>query len=171
MVEGREPLYGHFDGGYWIDTGRPSLYLAANRHVLEGRVDWEPRGTRAEDLLWEGERVRREGVATIQPAALGDDVELSQGAQLFGRTVVGDRVRVAAGAQLEGCVLFDDVTIGADAEVIGSIVCAGATIGDGAILHDAIVGAGAQVGQGNELRGARLGGGITLPPRSLIIDG
>lgn len=170
MVREREPLYGHFDGGYWMDTGRPRLYLAANRHVMEGRVDWEPAGSRTGDLLWEGADVTREGVATIQPAVLGDGVVLEAGAQLFGRTVLGDRCRVAAGAQLEGCVLFDDVTVGSDAEVIGSIVCGDATIGEGVVLRDAIIGAGAEVGAGNVLRGARVAPGVVLPPRAILVD-
>jgi mannose-1-phosphate guanylyltransferase len=170
MVREREPLYGLFDGGYWMDTGRPNLYLAANRHVLENRVDWEPAGTRTGDLLWEGEGVRAQGVSMIQPAALGDEVEIDAGAALFGRTVIGARTRVATGAQLEGCVLFEDVTIGRDAEVINSIVCAGATIGDGVVLHNSIVGAGAEVGEENTLRGARLGAGVALPRRGLVVD-
>jgi mannose-1-phosphate guanylyltransferase len=170
MVREREPLYGHFDGGYWMDTGRPRLYLAANRHVMEGRVDWEPAGAKTGDLLWEGEGVRRDGAVMIQPAALGDDVELADGAQLFGRTVVGDRTAIAHNAQLEGSVLFSDVRIAADAEVIGSIVCAGAEIAEGAVLRNAIVGAGARVGRGNVLRNARLGAGMELPANALVVD-
>jgi mannose-1-phosphate guanylyltransferase len=170
MVREREPLYGLFDGGYWMDTGRPRLYLAANRHVLENRVDWEPAGTKAGDLYWEGEDVQAEGVSTIQPAALGDRVEIAEGASLFGRTVIGSGSRIASGAQLEGCVLFDDVTIGRDTEVIDSIVCAGATIGDGVVLHRTIVGAGVEIGEGNTLRGARIGNRLALPPRTLVID-
>jgi NDP-sugar pyrophosphorylase family protein len=171
MVREREPLFGLFDGGYWMDTGRPQFYLAANRHVMEQRVDWAPAGTQTGDALWEGEGVRAEGVSTIQPAALGDHVEIEAGAQLFGRTVIGARSKVRAGAQLEGSVLFEDVTIGRDVEVISSIVCAGATIGDGARLHNTIVGAGAQVGEGNVLRGTRLAKGLELPARSIVVDG
>lgn len=171
MVREREPLFGLFDGGYWMDTGRPRLYLSANRHVLENRIDWWPAGEQTGDFLWEGENVQREGVATIQPAALGNDTTLHPGAQLFGRTVLGDRNTIHAGAQLEGCVLFDDVTVGEESEIISSIICAGATIGRGVTVRNSIVGARTKVGHDNELRNTRLWNDIDLPRRSLVVDG
>ncbi len=170
MVRDREPIYGVFDGGYWLDTGRPRLYLAANRHVIERRVDWEPAGKLTGDLLWEGEGVQSDGATIIQPAALGDEVVIASGAQLFGRTVVGERSIVQSGSQLEGCVLFEDVTIGEESEVINSIVCAGATIEPGVVLRDSIIGAGAHIGTGNELRRTRIGPGVVLPKGSVIVD-
>lgn len=170
MVREGEQLYGHFDGGYWLDTGRPGTYLAANRHVLEGRTNWEPAGEQAEDGLWEGKGVQRDDVGVIQPAALGDGVTLQQDAQLFGRTVLGNNVTVATGAQLENCVLFDDVEIGEDSEIINSIVCAGARIGRGVVLEDAIIGARSWVQDRNELRGARLWDGVQLAPGVLRVD-
>jgi NDP-sugar pyrophosphorylase family protein len=57
LVGDREPVYGLFDGGYWRDTGRPRDYRVANRHVLEGRVDWQPAGERIDDALWAGAQV------------------------------------------------------------------------------------------------------------------
>ena len=170
MVKEREALYGLFDGSYWLDTGRPRLYLGANRHVLEGRVDWQPAGERVEDGLWEGEGCKREGVQVIHPAVLGDGVTLEEGAQMFGRTVLGDRVTVRSGAELEGAVLFDDVEIGHDAEIVNSIVCAGARIGDGAVVKDSIVGARTTVGRGNELRGTRLWNDVELADGVLVVD-
>lgn len=170
MVKEREPLYGMFDGGYWMDTGRPRPYLSANRHVMEGRVDWWPNGTLTSDGVWEGAGVRRDGSTVIQPAVLGAGTELEAGVQLYGRTVLGDRCRVRAGAELEGSVLFDDVEVGSGTEVINSIVCAGARIGDGVVLRNAIVGARADVGDRNQLRGARLWNDVNLPAGVLVVD-
>lgn len=170
MVKEREPLYGMFDGGYWLDTGRPQFFLSANRHVMEGRVDWWPAGTLTADGLWEGGGVERVGSTVIQPAVLGSATRLEHGVQLFGRTVLGDRCVVRSGAELEGCVLFDDVEIGRNSEVIDSIVCAGAKIGDDVVLRDAIVGARTVVGDRNELRGARLWNDMELPAGVLVVD-
>lgn len=170
MVKERERLYGMFDGGYWLDTGRPQFFLSANRHVMEGRVDWWPAGTLTSDGLWEGDGVERVGSTVIQPAVLGSATRLEHGVQLFGRTVLGDRCFVRSGAELEGCVLFDDVEIGRNSEVINSIVCAGAKIGDDVVLRDAIVGARTVVGDRNELRGARLWNDIELPAGVLVVD-
>jgi NDP-sugar pyrophosphorylase family protein len=170
LVDEHEPLYGVFDGGYWMDIGRPRFYIGANRHVLEGRVDWTPAGEQTEEGLWEGKNVHRGSVRLILPAALGAGVQLDDEAQLFGRTILGDRCHVEAGAQLDDCVLLSDVLIGRDAQVINSVVCSGAEIGDGAVVHNSIVGARAVVGRGNELRGARLWTDVKLPDGALIVD-
>jgi len=170
MVRERAEVYGMFQGGYWLDTGRPRAYLAANRHVLEGRVDWWPAGRQTDDGLWEGEGVRRDGVTVIHPAALGDNVNLEPGARLFGRTVLGDRVTVGPGTALENCVLHDDVSIGRDAEVVNSIICSGVRIGDRAIVRDSIVGARTTVGARNELHRTRLWNDTDLPPGVLVVD-
>jgi len=170
MVRDSEPLHGLFDGGYWLDSGRPRHYLAANRHVLEGRIDWWPAGTHTKSGLWEGADVDRGSVAVIQPAALGDRVRLHPGAKLFGRTVLGDDAVVHGGAMLENCVLFPGVEVGKDAEVVHSIVCEGARIGPGVILRDAIVGARSVVGARNELHRTRLWNDVTLPAGVLKVD-
>lgn len=170
MVRERELVFGRFDGGYWKDTGRPLDYRKANRHVLEGRVDWEPAGEQAAPGLWLGAGVKRDGVDLIQPAAIGDDTVLEEGARLFGRTVVGQRCHVARAAELDGCVLFDDVVVERGASVIDSVVCRGARIERGAVVHGAIVGHDTVVGPANEVRETRLGPGLTIPPEALLVD-
>jgi NDP-sugar pyrophosphorylase family protein len=170
MVRDREPIYGMFDGGYWLDTGRPRHYLAANRHVLENRIDWEPAGERTADGFWEGAGAKYDAVGVIHPAALGDGALVEEGAKLFGRTVLGADTLVRSGAQLDGCVLFDDVEIGHDAEIINSVICRGARIADGAVVRDSIVGAGSVVGRRNELRNTRLWNGVHVPDGVLIVE-
>jgi mannose-1-phosphate guanylyltransferase len=171
LVNDQAALYGLFDGGYWLDTGRPRHYLQANRHVLEGRVDWTPRGDLQPDGVWEGSGVKREGALIIQPAVLGDNVVIEDGAQLFGRVVLGDDVVVRSNAKLEDCVVFDGVEVDEDAEIYRSVVCAGARVGASATLEGSIVGARTVVGKRNELRGARLWNDVDLPDGVLVIDG
>lgn len=163
MVREREPLFGLFDGGYWLDTGQPAAYLAANRHVLERRVDWAPAGEQRDHELWLGQGTDVKGLGVIRPAALGDDVTIEPGAKLFGRTVLGPGTTVRSGAQLEDCVVFGGVEIGHDTQVFHSVVCEDARIGDGVVLDTSIVGAGSSVGRGNELRGQRLSRRVDLP--------
>ncbi len=170
LVDEDAALYGMFDGGYWLDTGRPRHYLDANRHVLEGRVDWWPRGALSADGAWEGERVQRDQSLVIQPAVFGDDVVIEPGAQLFGRVVLGDGVVVRANAQLEDSVVFAGAEICSDAEVFNSVVCAGATIGSQTMVERSIVGARTRVGSRNQLRGARLWSDLTIPDGALVVD-
>lgn len=170
MVGDGEPVYGMFDGGYWMDTGKPASYLAANRHVLEDRLNWEPAGQRTEAGLWEGTNVERQDVDVTHPAAIGDDAVLSAGAQLFGRTVLGNRVSVSSGAELENCVLFDDVQIGEGAVVINSVICRGARIGEGTVVSRSIIGPRSAVGSRNEIRRMRVWNDVQLPDHSVVAD-
>lgn len=170
LVRKREALYGLWDGGYWLDTGQPSSYLAANRHVLDRRIRWQPYGQRRDGGLWLGADVEVDSAGVILPAALADGVSVEPGAQLFGRTVLGPGVKVREGAQLENCVLFGDVEVGPDTVVVESIVCAGAKLAEGAIVERSIVGSRATVGHRNELRRVRLWNGVTLEAGVLVVD-
>jgi NDP-sugar pyrophosphorylase family protein len=170
LVEQQESLYGLFDGGYWLDTGRPRHYLEANRHVLEGRVDWRPRGVLQSDGVWEGEGVTREQATIIQPAVLGDGVVIEEGAQLFGRVVLGDGVSVRANAKLEDSVIFAGAEIGDDAEVFNTVVCADAVIGGGTTVERSIIGARASIGRRNVLRGTRLWNDVEVPDGAVAVD-
>ncbi len=170
MVEEQAGVYGLFDGGYWLDTGRPRHYLDANRHVLEGRVDWWPRGTLTSDGVWEGEGVHRDKATIIQPSVLGDNVVIEAGAQLFGRVVLGDGVTVRANAKLEDSVVFAGAEVGADAEVFNSVLCADAAIGDGTTVERSIIGARARIGRRNVLRGTRLWNDVEVPDGAMAVD-
>jgi NDP-sugar pyrophosphorylase family protein len=170
LVDEGAPLFGLFDGGYWLDTGRPRHYLEANRHVLEGRVDWWPRGSLTADGIWEGESVKRETVGVIQPAALGDRVIIEPGAQLFGRVVLGDDVIVRANAKLEDCVIFSGAEICGDAEVFNAVICADALIGEGTTVERSIVGARTKVGRRNLLRMTRLWNDVELADGVVAVD-
>jgi mannose-1-phosphate guanylyltransferase len=171
LVREREQIYGQFRGGYWLDTGRPHLYLEANRHVLERRLSWTPTGREIEEGLWLEPEVVCEQVDVIRPAAIGRGAVIEPGARLFGRTVIGRNVVVRHGARLEGCVLFDGAEVGADAEVVNSIVCTGAFIGAGSQLDGSIIGSGVQLGKRNVLRCTRLWPGVSIGDHALVVDG
>ncbi|HVM21635.1 MAG TPA: NDP-sugar synthase [Egibacteraceae bacterium] len=170
LVAASEPLYGLFDGGYWLDTGRPRHYLQANRHVLEGRVAWTPAGKQTCDGIWEGEGVQHETVGIIQPVVLGDGAIVEPGAQLFGRVVLGAGAIVRSHAKLEDCVVLPGAEIAGDAEVVHAIVCADAFVGEGATVDRSIVGARTRVGKRNELRGTRLWNDVILPDGVIAVD-
>jgi mannose-1-phosphate guanylyltransferase/phosphomannomutase len=170
MVREREQVFGQFRGGYWLDTGRPHLFLEANRHVLEGRLSWTPSGREVEDGLWVEPDVVSERVNVIRPAAIGRGAVIEPGARLFGRTVIGRSAIVRSGARLEGCVLFDGVDIGADAEVVDSIVCADSCVGAGTRMYHSIIGARARLGERNVLRHTRLWPDVSIGDHAMIVD-
>jgi mannose-1-phosphate guanylyltransferase len=113
---------------YWIDAGRPELYLQANIDLVSGR--------------------RRERVEAVDPAAkLGLDVVLEH-------TVIGPGAVVGDGAVVTRSVLLPGASVGAGAIVEESIVMGAA--GDGARVVRAVVGAGAIILDGESLVDARI---------------
>ena len=113
---------------YWIDAGRPDLYLRANIDLVTGR--------RAE---------------TCKP--LADDAVVHPDA-IVETSVIGSGARVGAGAAVTGSVLLPDAIVGPGAVVTDSIV-AGA-VGDGAWVVRSVLGADAMIPDGEHVHDARI---------------
>lgn len=118
-----EGLYALSLEGYWMDIGTPERYLQASWDILEGRVATrvEPTG---HGLL-------------VDPAA-----EVSDGAKLGPRAVVGPGCRIAAGAEVRGSVLLDGCSVGEDARVLDSILAAGGEVAAGALVAGTVAAEG-----------------------------
>jgi mannose-1-phosphate guanylyltransferase len=108
-------MYAVATDDYWIDAGRPELYLRANLDLVTGR--------------------RRDCVKGVHPAAkLGVDVAVED-------AVIGPGASVGAGAVVNRSVLLPGASVGAGAVVEESIVMGSA--GARARVVRAVVGAGA----------------------------
>jgi mannose-1-phosphate guanylyltransferase len=113
------PFYG-FDarGAYWADIGTPSEYRRASYDVVSGVVQiprTKPNGIATSATL--APNVRIEG-----PVHVGAAVHVGEGVSIIGPTVLGDRVRVEAGARLERAICWEGSTIGSQAELRDTIV-------------------------------------------------
>jgi mannose-1-phosphate guanylyltransferase len=108
-------MYAVATDDYWIDAGRPELYLRANLDLVSGR--------------------RRDRAEAVHPAAkLAGDVALED-------AVIGPGASVGAGAVVTRSVLLPGASVGAGTVVEDSIVMGSA--GDRARVVRAVVGAGA----------------------------
>ncbi len=108
---------------YWIDAGRPELYLRANLDLIDGS------------------RAR-----VVEPVAEGAEVDPSadvDGSVVAARAVVGAGARVRSSLLLPGSVVSDRATversivagvIGAEAVVVDAVVGAAHTVADGASI-------------------------------------
>ena len=117
VADGR--MYAVPTDDYWIDAGRPELYLRANLDLITGR-----RGDRADGIHPDAE--------------IGADVTLEH-------AVIGPGASVGTGAVVRRSVLLPGASVGAGAAVEESLVmgCAGdrcrvvrAVVGAGAIILD-----------------------------------
>ncbi len=145
-------LYGFPSDAYWRDIGTPESYLEANLDVLGGRVLTEsPTGDRY-----------------LAPGAM-----VEAGAQVLGRSVIGERATVRAGARVTGSVVGAGAEIGPGARVAGAIVGAGAVVEEGAAVEEgAVVGDGARVGRESLVRGgSRVETGALIPAGARLLGG
>ncbi|MET0459837.1 MAG: NDP-sugar synthase [Ilumatobacteraceae bacterium] len=118
---------------YWIDAGRPQLFLEANLDLINGRRD---------------------------PAAWGESCEaVAAGATVHADasvvgSIIGDGSTVDRGATITASVLLPGAVIGADTVVDGSVVAG--TVGRGVRLVRAVVGADAIIPDGEHHTDARI---------------
>jgi mannose-1-phosphate guanylyltransferase len=124
----RGRMYGHATDDYWIDAGRPELYLQANIDLISGR---------------RGERVE----AVDRTASLGSHVTLDE-------AVVGRGVVVGGGATITRSVLLPGASVGRGAVVESSIVMG--AVGEHARAVRAVVGAGAIIPDGESAVDTRI---------------
>ena len=124
----RGRMHGVATDDYWIDAGRPELYLRANIDLINGR--------------------RGAPVEAVDPAAsVGPDVTLDE-------AVVGAGAVVDRGATIVRSVLLPGATVGAEAVVEESIVMG--AVGDRARAVRAVVGAGAIIADGESALDTRI---------------
>lgn len=145
LIDSGETIMGYLESAYWLDVGTPEAFVKGSCDLVLGEL--------ASPAL-PGE---------CGPALLLAGASAHPSAELSGGTTVGQGSVVGAGAAVDGCVLFDEVSIGAGARLSHSVVGSGARIGEGAVLDGVVIGAGADIAGGNELaRGLRVWPGVKL---------
>lgn len=133
LVREGQPVFAHFQQGFWSDVGTPERYLEANRAVLGEDLPWLNR-LPYHLAAWGFDGARAYGDPSLIP---GLDAARAAGA-VQGRVVLGEGVQVGEGAILAGAVC----------------VGAGAQVGAGALLRDCVVWPGAVVPAGTSLQDA-----------------
>jgi mannose-1-phosphate guanylyltransferase len=121
-------LYAMATDDYWLDTGRPELYLQANLDIVAGR--------RRHDRC----------VAVHEHADVAPDVSLTE-------SIVAGGATVGAGATLVRSVVLSGAVIGAGAVVTDSVVMG--QVGDRAQLHNSVIGADGIVAAGEHVHAER----------------
>jgi mannose-1-phosphate guanylyltransferase len=124
-------LYAMATDDYWLDAGRPDLYLQANLDVLDGR------------------RRRPGGPALAATADVAHDASVTH-------SVVGRWAHVQPGAVVTDSVLLDGAVVERDARIERSVLASGAVAGAGAHLTDCVLGNGVHVPPGAVHRGVRI---------------
>ena len=159
LLEQGEPLYGFPSECYWLDLGTPRKYLSAHHDILDGKIKVPFKGEEIAENVFVGRDVEIHGDARLQgPVLLGDNVRIGAGAQVGDQTCIGNGVRVGAEARIQGAVILDDVTLGEGCAVECGIVGRGTSLGDGVrVAEYSVLGDNIEAGEENEfLRGIRV---------------
>lgn len=146
------PLYGMKIEGVWVDIGRPKDLIRANLEVLRR----------------EGREQRLLGGEPFGPAIVGKGLALEPGVRLAGPLYLGEDVRIAKGAVVEGACLYDKVNVGAGASLRHSVVLEDSRIGKECEVVDSVVAHGCTIEDGARLVGSIIGDGMTVKARSRL---
>ena len=144
------PAYGWLADSYWRDIGSPHAYREAQVELLLGRarMPLAPPGE-ARDGSWvDASATIAPGAHVLAPTVIGPGVQVMAGARVGPLTVVGEGSRIAAGARIEGSVLWERVEVGT-----------------AAVLRDCVVGADVKIGAHGDI-----GPGVILESGAVIPD-
>jgi mannose-1-phosphate guanylyltransferase/phosphomannomutase len=155
LASGR-PLYGHVAEGYWRDVGDLTEYRTAHLDLLQGRVGVEIPGTHSqgpEHSVWVGEGARVDFLTKLSGSVIiGAGAQVAPGVRLA-NCVVGPECVIAAGADIEGSVLWDHVDVGPSARVKEAIVGTRAQIRANAFVAEGVViGDYARIGESSTVK-------------------
>ncbi len=141
-LAGEGQLFGHEIKGLWIDVGKPSDFIEANRLWLEAGMEAKDYSKKA--------RIREK--AEIKEAvALGEDVTVGEKSKIGPNVSLGKRVYVGKGVRMKDSIIFPYTEISDFATIQGAIIGEsvivgknvkiekGCLIGDNAIIKDDVI--------------------------------
>jgi len=146
LFEMGAPLYGYVADGYWQDIGSLPQYLAANRDLLDGKVQAGIPGIELHDRIFLGDGINLDSLENMTgPAFVGNYAKIDGTASIGRYSVLGSNVVVKGHAETRNSVIGANTYIGSSAKVLGTIlgkncdVKAGATFSEGVAVGDECV--------------------------------
>jgi mannose-1-phosphate guanylyltransferase len=104
LVAEQRPIFGYHEQAYWLDVGTPAALFKGSRDLVVGDFH-----------------------------AMADCV-IAPDAKITGGTSIGARCQIGTGAQIEDCIIGDDVIVGDGASLTRSFVAHGAVVAPGAVF-------------------------------------
>lgn len=170
LLQEKAPLFGYIAKGYWKDVGDLAEYRLAHYDLLDGTVASKFPGQKKK--IGEGTLYAGSGCSVAPDAVIEGTVIIGEGVRIGPRvkltnSVLGSRVTVHEGADLLGCVLWDDVQIGADAKLHEAVIGSRCRIQEKSdIAEGAIIGDDCDIGQG-----AAVHSNVKIWPNKRLEDG
>jgi NDP-sugar pyrophosphorylase family protein len=142
LVEKGETFVAHVYRGYWIDIGTPEQYRQAHRDIMDGRFAAPPFAGRPGAVVVAPDARVDEGAILKAPCFIDADAVVKAGATVGPYSVIGRHSHIAAGAVVNGAILWPNTWVDDDARIDGAIAgrhChfgRNVEVGDGAMFGD-----------------------------------
>lgn len=101
LVESGRPVFGYKEQAYWLDVGTPAALFKGSRDLIEGDFH----------------------------AMAGCEIDAT--ASIIGKSSLGKNVKVGALAQIDDCIIGDNVVIGAGVKASHSFIFHGTVVEEG----------------------------------------
>ncbi|MBI4371806.1 MAG: NDP-sugar synthase [Elusimicrobia bacterium] len=123
LLKLRKPIYAYETDAYWCDVGNLSEYRRCQIDCLDRKALIHIPGAEVRRGVWiqEGAVIDHEARLSA-PVVVGKGVRVAAGAVVGPYSVVGDRAQIGAGARLERCILFENVTVGSGVRLTNCII-------------------------------------------------
>lgn len=141
VVAAGRPVVAYRHQGYFADIGVLSRYHQAHRDALDGRVRVPGVGRpNPGGVIVDETASVHPGARLIGPTLVGADVQIREGAEVGPYAVLGQRVRIEAGARVVDSILWADTRVSEEAVISGAILGVSSFVGPGARLLGAVLG-------------------------------
>jgi mannose-1-phosphate guanylyltransferase/phosphomannomutase len=120
--------------GFRFDVGGIARWYELNLKVIRKEIGAPVPGREISPRIWVGDETDRVSASLEAPVLLGDKVRVGAGARLGPEIVVGNCCRIGEGAAVRRSVIMEDCSIGVGSEIDHCLIGAHCNIADGIIL-------------------------------------
>ncbi|MGI6168855.1 MAG: sugar phosphate nucleotidyltransferase [Christensenellales bacterium] len=141
------PMFGYVAEGYWCDIGGLDQYIGCQWDILDGKCDVDTKAQRiAGNLIQEGAPLP--GGNIQPPCFVAASAYIHPEAMVGPYSVIGDNVKILAGASVKRSILWQRCAAGEGAVLRGAVMCEGAEADEYAEAYEgAVVGHMSVVGE------------------------
>jgi mannose-1-phosphate guanylyltransferase len=165
-----DPVYGYPAKAYWTDIGKPDTYLQVHYDLLQSNAGYQIEGHNVQRGVWlQGEAEIDVSAELVGPVLIGAGCTIGRNVRIIGPAVLGQQCVIAAGAVIQGSVLWANNEIGEEARIEESIIGQHNLIGPRTVVREgAIISDNCRIGSDNRLeRAIRLWPGTVLGDQAI----
>ncbi len=168
LLQAGARVHGHLTQGYWEDVGTLGSYMAAQRDVLDRRVDLGIDAFEVSPGVMIATGAEVSPYADLRPPVyIGPFAKVEAEAVVGPYTVVGTNALIRSRSVVDHCVLHPNVFVGNDADLRGAIVGRASEVRHAVrLLEGAVIADGCTV-----MDGAVVGTDVAVYPGKTIDEG